>query len=162
MSCFKIPVAVHKTFDATSKKFFWSSGSKNMIPMVSKSTICESKKFGGLNVKQSTSMNQALLAKKAWELLISPTSLWRRLMKNKYFPNSTFINARCPVATSWGIGWNFALVAEALIARKAMLIALSLNFKKLIIESNNLLLVRLLSDLSEASPWRIRPIVGFK
>ncbi|XP_043700347.1 uncharacterized protein LOC122651077 [Telopea speciosissima] len=73
--------------------------------------------------------------------------------------NSTFI-----CGFSEGIGWNYALVAEALAARKALLIALDLNIRYVIIESYNLLLITLLNGESVnggsvSVSWRISSIL---
>ncbi|XP_043721048.1 uncharacterized mitochondrial protein AtMg00310-like [Telopea speciosissima] len=77
--------------------------------------------MGGLNIKSSAAINQALLAKKAWELLTSPSSLWGRLMKNKYFPNSNFLSANCPSTASWD--WKSVCSAKELI-RKGLFVKL--------------------------------------
>ncbi|XP_043719598.1 uncharacterized protein LOC122667399 [Telopea speciosissima] len=58
-----------------------------------------------------------------------------------------------------GIGWNYALVAKTLAIRRALVIAGSMGIKKLIIESDNMLVVNLLKDAKKAPPWRIASII---
>ncbi|XP_043700196.1 uncharacterized mitochondrial protein AtMg00310-like [Telopea speciosissima] len=119
MSCFRLLASIHKELDGIGRNFYWSAGNKRSIPTMAWSSICEPKQFGGLNIKRSVDMNQALLAKKAWELLISPTSPWGRIMKSKYFPSSNFLDARCPSTSSWG--WKSICSARDLI-RKGLFI----------------------------------------
>ncbi|XP_043693354.1 uncharacterized protein LOC122643844 [Telopea speciosissima] len=59
-----------------------------------------------------------------------------------------------------GVGWNSALVAEALAARRALSIARNLNLRHVIIESDNLLLINLLNGQIAEAPWRIAAIVS--
>ncbi|XP_043694542.1 uncharacterized protein LOC122645284 [Telopea speciosissima] len=61
---------------------------------------------------------------------------------------------------AYGIGWNYDLAAEAIAAKSAMILAITLNLNKIIIESDNLLIKQLLSRSSNAIPWRIAPILN--
>ncbi|XP_043725466.1 protein EXECUTER 2, chloroplastic-like [Telopea speciosissima] len=60
---------------------------------------------------------------------------------------------------SQGIGWNFALVAEAMAIRAALRTALNLGISLLVIESDNLLVMNILNDHTLEIPWRINPII---
>ncbi|XP_042486865.1 uncharacterized protein LOC122091540 [Macadamia integrifolia] len=113
MSCFQLPSSVLKDLDSSSRKSFWSSGDKSLVPTISWHSICRTKKSGGLNLRLSTNMNLSLLAKKAWELLSPSDSLWGRLMKAKYFPSCDFLHATCPRNASWG--WKSVFKARDLL-----------------------------------------------
>ncbi|KAG5553928.1 hypothetical protein RHGRI_011706 [Rhododendron griersonianum] len=39
-------------------------------------------------------MNEALLARQGWRLLMNPQSYWAKIMKGLYFPNSSFLEAK--------------------------------------------------------------------
>ncbi|XP_043694392.1 uncharacterized protein LOC122645112 [Telopea speciosissima] len=60
---------------------------------------------------------------------------------------------------SQGIGFSSALIAEALAIRRAMRLAIEMGHLYLIIESDNLLLTRILSGVSSSIPWRVKHIV---
>ena len=45
--------------------------------------------------------NQALLVKQGWRLLQQPTSLLSRVLKAKYFPNCSFMEADIPGHSSF-------------------------------------------------------------
>ncbi|XP_043704065.1 uncharacterized protein LOC122654153 [Telopea speciosissima] len=63
-------------------------------------------------------------------------------------------------AFSEGIGWNYALVAEALAARRALLMARQFQMKHVMLESDNLLIVNLLKGQTRDVPWRITTIIS--
>ena len=45
--------------------------------------------------------NQAMLAKQGWMLLMNTHSLEHRVLKAKYFPHSSFLEARIPCHSSF-------------------------------------------------------------
>ena len=46
-------------------------------------------------------MNYALLAKQAWRLLSNPTSLAAKVYKVRYYPDSTFLDAKLKANPSY-------------------------------------------------------------
>lgn len=50
--------------------------------------------MGGLGVRDVQSFNLALFAKQCWRILKDPSSLVSKLFKQKYYPNSNFLNAK--------------------------------------------------------------------
>lgn len=48
---------------------------------------------GGLGFRRVHEFNLALLAKQGWRLLTDPSSLMCQILKAKYFPTSTFLEA---------------------------------------------------------------------
>ena len=69
--------------------FFWNSTpSHNKIPTTQWQNIAKPKKFGGLGIKNLDIMNKAFTMKHIWRLLIDHNSLWARVLKSKYFPNT--------------------------------------------------------------------------
>jgi len=50
-------------------------------------------KGGGLGFQDLTLFNKALLAKQGWRLMKNPDSLIGRILKAKYYPNSSFLDS---------------------------------------------------------------------
>ncbi|KAK2641181.1 hypothetical protein Ddye_022944 [Dipteronia dyeriana] len=72
---------------------------------------CESKDLGGLGFRNLETFNKALLAKQGWRLILKPNSLVARVLKNRYYPASSFMNAnKCSLGSMiwnnilWGRG----------------------------------------------------------
>ncbi|KAK3212151.1 hypothetical protein Dsin_016857 [Dipteronia sinensis] len=58
--------------------------------------------------------NRALLAKKAWRLLHSTSSLTYSVLKGKYFPHSDFLEAN--------LGWSPSLIWQSIIWGRQLLV----------------------------------------
>jgi hypothetical protein len=50
-------------------------------------------KMGWLNFRDLLSFNNALLAKQGWHLVQNPSSLTGQIIKAKYFPHTSFLEA---------------------------------------------------------------------
>ena len=79
------------------------------------SRLCKSKKMGGLGFRTLHAFNLALLAKKSWKLVQKTDSLFYRIYKARYFPNSTFLDAE--------IGHNPSYVWHSLLSAREVLLA---------------------------------------
>ncbi|KAK9697199.1 hypothetical protein RND81_08G020800 [Saponaria officinalis] len=55
--------------------------------------LCMPKKFGGLGFRDFKCFNWALLGKQAWRLYINEETIATRVIKGKYFPDSSFMEA---------------------------------------------------------------------
>lgn len=56
--------------------------------------LCIPKREGGLGCRDFHYFNQAILAKQGWRLLNDEASLFRKVLKAKYFPNDTFLQSK--------------------------------------------------------------------
>lgn len=55
--------------------------------------MCMSKKAGGLGFRDLRGFNLALLGKQCWNLLNNPNALVSRVMKARYYPSSSLLQA---------------------------------------------------------------------
>lgn len=75
-------------------KFFWGhKDDDSKIVWMSWTGMGRSKSQGGLGFRDLVSFNLALLAKQGWRLLQFPDSLVARVFKEKYFSQSSFLEA---------------------------------------------------------------------
>jgi hypothetical protein len=66
------------------------------------------KEIGGIGYRDLESFNLALLAKQGWRLLKHPNSLMSRVLRQKYFPNDSYLNSqlRRNPSYGWRSIWN--------------------------------------------------------
>jgi hypothetical protein len=72
-----------------------------------------SKNSGGLGYRDLESLNIYLLAKKGWRLIQKPNSLAARVLKEKYFPKKSFLEAL--------LGYRLSYVWHSIWMTKRML-----------------------------------------
>ncbi|XP_072997676.1 uncharacterized protein [Typha latifolia] len=84
------------------RDFWWGfeNGRKN-IYLRSWDQICKPTNLGGLSIRRLDAVNQVLVAKLAWRMLVEPNNLWAKTLKAKYFRNSSFWNAAGKQSKSW-------------------------------------------------------------
>ncbi|KAF5443558.1 hypothetical protein F2P56_036105, partial [Juglans regia] len=111
MSCFQLPLSLCRELEGMMSRFWWGQrGHEQKMHWLSWRHLCESKFRGGMGFKSLHNFNMALLAKQGWRLLQNEGSLLHRLYKAKYFPNSTFFEAKLGVNPSYA--WKGICVAK--------------------------------------------------
>jgi hypothetical protein len=73
------------------------------------------KEVGGLGFRDLVIFNKALLAKQGWRILQNPESLSARLLKAKYFSNSTFMEV--PIGARVSFVWRSICNAKELLSQ---------------------------------------------
>ncbi|KAL0453568.1 UNVERIFIED_CONTAM: putative mitochondrial protein [Sesamum latifolium] len=112
--------------------FFWHSGSEAKIHWIAWRKLCKPKVEGGLGFRRLREFNEALLAKQAWRVALSPDTLLHAVLKQKYFPNSMFCDANLSHTPSFtwrsllrsrellvaGLRWRVGDVAQLITENK--------------------------------------------
>lgn len=96
LNVFLIPVGLARDIEREMNCFWWGierGGSKG-IRWRAWSHLCVPKKWGGLGFRSMREFNLALLSKQAWRIVQNPSSMVAKLLKSKYFPNSSFFEAK--------------------------------------------------------------------
>ncbi|KAB2632571.1 ribonuclease H protein [Pyrus ussuriensis x Pyrus communis] len=118
MNLFKFPTMLCNEYDAMISQFWWGQlGGKHRIHWVSKERLCRSRAEGGLSFRNFETFNDALLAKQCWQLITERNSLWAKVLKARYFPNCSFLEAKRGGRASWA--WSSLLVGRDILLRGA-------------------------------------------
>lgn len=97
--------------------FFWWNDKSNSkrIHWLAWDKLCRPKSEGGLWFCNLYAFNLGLLAKQGWKLLVEPQSMVARLLKARYFPHSSFLDADVWLNTSFV--WRSICVGQKIITQ---------------------------------------------
>ena len=95
MSCFKLPASLCDEICSMANRFWWGQrGGERKTHWVNKAKLIKSKMEGGMGFRDLQLFNKALLARQGWRLIQEPHALVSRFLKARYFPNTSFLEAR--------------------------------------------------------------------
>ena len=97
MNCFLLPMGLCDDINSMMGQFWW--GQKNeekKLHWLIWKQLCLAKKDGGLGFQDLKCFNLALLAKQCWRLQHNQDSLFYKVYKAKYFPNTSFLEVVVP------------------------------------------------------------------
>ncbi|XP_074313787.1 uncharacterized protein LOC141648980 [Silene latifolia] len=119
LSAFRVPVSVTSKIDSLISQFWWGGCKMGKgIHWSSRLFLHSSKINGGLGIRHTGCLNQSLLAKLGWKILIDPQCLLSQVVGNKYriTPESVMCsNSSLTGSLSWGgrgIKWGIELLKE--------------------------------------------------
>ncbi|KAM5573208.1 hypothetical protein ABKV19_012976, partial [Rosa sericea] len=85
MQSVRLPMSICNTLDRLNMNFLWGhTEEQKKIHLVKWDTVCKPKCYGGLGLKKTCMMNQALLAKTGWRLLQQEQGLGAQALNKKY------------------------------------------------------------------------------
>ncbi|XP_057247591.1 uncharacterized protein LOC130589950 [Beta vulgaris subsp. vulgaris] len=114
MQCFNIPVSILNEIEKLCRSFFWGQKKEEKkMAWVAWEKMYGSKNEGGLGMRNLVVFNKAMLAKQAWRVLKYPESLMAKVLKNKYFPNTTLMKVKVSPMASFT--WKSILSARDLL-----------------------------------------------
>ena len=94
MSCFKLPLGLCSEISSIAMKYWWGQrGMERKVHWLSKQQLYHAKDRGGMGFRELSLFNSAMLARQGWRLVQFPNSLLSRVLKAKYYPNQSFLEA---------------------------------------------------------------------
>ncbi|KAJ9134910.1 hypothetical protein P3X46_032151 [Hevea brasiliensis] len=102
MAIFHYPKCFCEQMNSIISRFWWGQkDNERKLAWLSWNKACRSKFRGGMGFKDLEKFNLSCLAEQSWRLITDPNSLWSRIIKGLYFPNSSFRNASHGRRSSW-------------------------------------------------------------
>ncbi|XP_018463807.1 uncharacterized protein LOC108834986 [Raphanus sativus] len=114
MSCYLLPQGITDKLKSTTSNFWWSSKQNSRgLHWIAWDEICTPKDLGGLGFRDFHDFNLALLAKQLWQLIHYSDYLLARVLKGRYYNNSSPFDDRRTYSPSYG--WRSIMAAKPLL-----------------------------------------------
>ncbi|XP_008391158.1 uncharacterized protein [Malus domestica] len=102
MNCYLLPKYYCEDLNRLIASFRWNNiEGRKIIHWLSWEKLCIPKVDSGLRLQNLYAFNLSLLAKQGWRILMDPNSLVSRVLKAKYFPSVTFLEASVKADASY-------------------------------------------------------------
>ena len=116
MSVFKLPKTTCKNLTSAMSNFWWNAQEgKSKIHWLAWEKLVLGKDQGGMGFRDIEKFNQALLAKQGWRLLMHPDSLCAQVLRSRYYPNGSFMEASMGSRPSYA--WRSILFGQQLLVK---------------------------------------------
>lgn len=113
MTCFKFPISLCTQLNGILADFWWGNTESKGMHWKSWNFLSLSKKDGGMSFRNLEEFKNSLLAKQAWRILQNLSSLWAKVLRQIYYPDSSFLCAKKGAASSWV--WSSLLTKRDLL-----------------------------------------------
>ena len=102
MAAFDLPQGIKKEIQGKIKHYFWNNTRDSKHKAKANWSLISSPKIsGGLRIKDIYIMNKAFQMKLTWKLLVENISLFSKVIKAKYYPNSSILTTKKKNYNSW-------------------------------------------------------------
>jgi hypothetical protein len=104
MSCFDLTQSLCERMSTMICRYWWAQHDKeNKMHWLSWELLSKPKSEGGLGFRDLYGFNLAMLARQGWRMLTNPDSLCARVLKARYFPNCSILEANVSdgISYSW-------------------------------------------------------------
>lgn len=115
MNLFLLTQGICDDLQKMMARFWWGSkadGSRK-IHWLSWDRLARHKHFGGLSFRRIRQFNVAMLGKLGWHLFVNSSSLASQILRARYFPDSSFLEA--PLGTNPSYVWRSIRESQDLI-----------------------------------------------
>ncbi|XP_048493143.1 uncharacterized protein LOC125493698 [Beta vulgaris subsp. vulgaris] len=121
MGVYRLPGAIIQSIHSAMARFWWGNkGDRRSMHWKSWANLCNPKCLGGMGFRDLSVFNEALLGRQAWRLIQCENSLLSQVIKAKYYPKCSFLEASLGFmgSYSWRSIWGAkALVKEGIVWR---------------------------------------------
>jgi hypothetical protein len=95
MSCFDLTKSLCEEIATMICRFWWAQNDEeNKMHWLSSELLTKPKSEGGLEFRDLYGFNLAMLARQGWRMLMNPDSLCARVLKARYFPTTSLLEAK--------------------------------------------------------------------
>ena len=115
MNVFRLPKEVCEEINSILAKFWWGKGDRGGMHWYAWNRVCVPKREGGLGFRDLEIFNQALLGKQVWRILQNPSCLMARILKARYFPDCSILEAVQKKKASYA--WKSILYGKELVSK---------------------------------------------
>ena len=116
-SCFLLLESLCNELNSIVSKFWWGQKhDEQKMVWMKWNKLCRPKAKGGMGFKDLKAFNLALLEKQGWRLQHESNSLFYHVFKSKYFPDTSFVDARKGRNPSYV--WHNILATQPIIQQR--------------------------------------------
>jgi hypothetical protein len=119
MSVFQLPKTLCQELNSLMCHFFGVRMTHgNKVVWLSWAKMGKSKMQGGMGFRELEYFNLAMLAKQGWRLITNPDSMVAKILKEKYYPQHSFLEA--PLGNRPSFAWRSICNSRALLKEGLM------------------------------------------